>query len=245
MGGAAGAARGLLGDLVGLVLPVCCAGCGAADVPWCAACEEALHDVARREDGCPRLDRMDRTPPLPVWTAAVYDGPVRAAVLAWKDGGRADLGSVMVAAVVRAARAAAGEMGGPRQITVVPVPSRPASVRRRGEDLVARLAAGVVAELGGPPAARLERAVTRRGGRDQAGLGARARARNAAAFRLRGKVDPGSVYWLVDDVVTTGATLGACADALAGAGGVVLGAVAVAATPGFTRSALLHRGYRG
>jgi predicted amidophosphoribosyltransferase len=188
---------------------------------------------------------MDRAPTLPVWTAAVYEGPVRAAVLAWKDGGRADLGPVMVAAVVRAARVAAAEAGGSGPVAVVPVPSRPASVRRRGEDLVARLAAGVVADLGGPPAARLERAVTRRGGRDQAGLGARARARNAAAFRLRGEVDPGSVYWLVDDVVTTGATLGACAEALARAGGVVLGAVAVAATPGFTRSALLHRGYRG
>ena len=148
----------------------------------------------------------------------------------------------MVAAVRSAARAAAVDLRGAGPLAVVPVPSRPAAVRRRGTDLVATLARGVADELGGPPSARLQRAVARRGGRDQAGLGARARGRNAGAFRLRGPVSPGAAYLLVDDVVTTGATLAACEDLLGRAGGVVLGAVAVAATPEITRAALHHRG---
>jgi predicted amidophosphoribosyltransferase len=235
---------GLIREVVGVVLPVSCAGCGAPDVTWCPRCAAALQDVARREHGVPRLDRMDGAPPLPVWTAGRYAGPVRRAVPAWKDGGRADLTRVMVEAVRSAARAASADLRGVGAVTVVPVPSRPTAVRRRGTDLVAALARGVVDELGGPPSAVLGRAVARRGGRDQAGLGARARGRNAAAFRLREPVVPGAGYLLVDDVVTTGATLATCEDLLGRAGGVVLGALAVAVTPEITRAAL-HHGARG
>ncbi|MCB2174959.1 MAG: hypothetical protein KQH57_04070 [Actinomycetales bacterium] len=232
----------LLREVVGVVLPVSCAGCGRPDETWCPRCAADLRSVARREGGAPRLDRMDGAPPLPVWTAGRYAGPVRRAVPAWKDGGRADLTGVMVAAVRSAARAAGADLQGVGPLTVVPVPSRPSAVRRRGTDLVQALARGVVEELGGAPSARLRRLVVRRGGRDQAGLGARARGRNAGAFELRGRVDPGACHLLVDDVVTTGATLAACEDLLGRAGGVVLGAVAVAATPEITRAALHHGG---
>lgn len=232
----------LLREVVGVVLPVSCAGCGCPDEPWCPRCAVDLTSVARREVGAPRLDRMDGAPALPVWTAGRYAGPVRRAVPAWKDGGRADLTAVMVAAVRSAARAAVADLRGVGPLTVVPVPSRPSAVRRRGTDLVQTLARGVVEELGGAPSAGLRRLVARRGGRDQAGLGARARGRNAGAFGLRGHVEPGACHLLVDDVVTTGATLAACEDLLGRAGGLVLGAVAVAATPQITRAALLDDG---
>ncbi|MDO8120001.1 ComF family protein [Isoptericola sp. b490] len=227
----------LLQEVLGLVLPVCCAGCGTAEVPWCEGCAEHLRVVGRREDALPRLARAEGSPPLPVWTAGSYAGPVRRAVPAWKDGGRADLTDVMVAAVRSAAAQAAEALAAVEHLRVVPVPSRAAAVRRRGMDLVGALAAGVCAELGAAPRAAVSRAVGRYGGRDQVGLGARARGRNATAFRLR-HADADVPHLLVDDVVTTGATLAACEDVLARAGVLVVGAVAVAATPGITRPAL-------
>jgi hypoxanthine phosphoribosyltransferase len=71
--------------------------------------------------------------------------------------------------------------------------------------------------------------------RDSAGLAARERRANlAGTFVSRAKEVPGAVLVLVDDVVTTGATLCAAAEVLAGAAPadrtVVLAAV-VAATP--------------
>lgn len=231
--------RDVLRELAGLVLPVACAGCGVPDVAWCAACEAALRDVARREAACPRLDRMDGAPTLPVWTAARYAGPVRRAVPAWKDGGRGELTPVMVRAVRRAAAAAGAQLRGAAvPLWVVPVPPRAAAVRRRGADLVGALADGVVAELAAAGAVRARGLLVRRGSGAQAALGSRARGANAAAYLLRRGPEPGAACLLVDDVVTTGATLAACEDALVRAGALVLGAVAVAATPGITRSAL-------
>lgn len=233
-------ARDTLRELVGLVLPVACAGCGLPDVAWCDVCEAALRDVDRREAGCPRLDRLDGAPLLPVWTAARYAGPVRRAVPAWKDGGRADLTPVMVRAVRRAAGVAGARLGAAGvPLWVVPVPPRAAAVRRRGGDLVAVLADAVADELAAAGAVRARRLLVRRGTHAQAALGSRARGANAAAYALRRSPGPGARCLLVDDVVTTGATLAACEDALVRAGAVVLGAVAVAATPGITRSALL------
>ncbi len=98
-------------DLLGLVLPVSCAGCGADDVAWCAACAASLDRPAwRAESGAGRLDRMDGRPPVPVWAVADFVGPVRRAVSAWKDRGRADLTPILGAAARRGARAAGDDL---------------------------------------------------------------------------------------------------------------------------------------
>ncbi|MEZ0449606.1 ComF family protein [Cellulomonas sp. ICMP 17802] len=223
-------------DLLGLLLPVGCAGCGTDDVAWCPRCAARLAGPPWRcEDRAPRLDRLDGSVPVPVWTLADCTGDVRRAIVAWKDRGRLDLTRPFAGAARRAAATLAGQLGA--AVLVVPAPSTAASRRRRGVDLAGALAgavAGGLADAGLP--AELAPVLVRAGGRDQVGLGARDRARNLAgqvrvptsrAPRLRGRA-----VLLVDDVLTTGATLAASRSALERAGAHVVGGFTLASTPG-------------
>lgn len=226
-------------DLGRLVIPVECPGCGRPDETLCATCARTLAQPIRRcEADIPRLDRMDGIPPLPVWALAAYLGATRGVVVAWKDRGRADLTTRIVAAARRGGRevgAALAPVLGGEAVRVVPVPSTPAARRRRGADLVGLLARGVADGLGDAGVrAVVVPALRRLRSRDQVGLGARARGRNTSGgFELRRRAaDPAArMHLLVDDVVTTGSTLAACERQLTRRGGLVLGALVLAATP--------------
>lgn len=127
-------------------------------------------------------------------------------------------------------------------VLVVPVPSATASVRARGLDSTWALTRHAARRLGGPAGLQPARLLRqRRGVADQAGLTAVERAANlAGAFVLQSRRAPrvrsgsGSTLLrpviLVDDVVTTGASLAEAARVLGGAGIPVLGAATVAAT---------------
>ncbi|MDM7853987.1 ComF family protein [Cellulomonas alba] len=231
--------RSLLAELAGLVVPVACGGCGLPDVPWCAGCA-ALLTVRpwRCEERAARLDRLDGRP-LPVWTLAEGVGAARQAVVAWKDRGRVDLTPRFAAALRDAGRTvalAAPAVPASAALRVVGAPSSPAARRRRGGNLVDALARGVAAGLtAGGVAAVPSDALRRRPGADQVGLGARGRARNLAGrVRVRGGGElevRGRAVVLVDDVLTTGATLAASRAALESAGAVVVGAFTLASTP--------------
>ncbi|HEY5336484.1 MAG TPA: phosphoribosyltransferase family protein [Mycobacteriales bacterium] len=211
-----------------LVVGGACAGCGAPGRPWCRACRTALRAAA----GPPR--RADVAPPPPglptTWTSASYDGPVRAALLAYKERGRRELarplGGMLAAALCRAATH-------PQTVTVG-IPSSPGSRRDRGYDHVGLLVRSAVAH-GAPPAAALLR--WNRPTDDQAGLGVEARARNRDSA-LAARSCAGVRIVIVDDIVTTGATLAEAARALRAAGADVLGAATVASTRRRTRQAV-------
>src|SRR5699024_6485584 len=120
-----------------------------------------------------------------------------------------------------------------RPVPVLPAPSARASTRRRGEHRVRALTEAAL----GPSRSRvpvLDGLVLARTVADQAGLRAAERARNLrGAVRVRDGVRErlrGRPCVLVDDVITTGATLQECARALREAGSGTVVAVALAAT---------------
>lgn len=224
-----------VGPLVDLVLPRICAGCGVPGVQLCPRCVAAF--------AVPHLAQPRRFPAgfPPTVAAAAYAGPVRPAVNAFKEHGRAELAGPLGAALalaVAAVRAGVPAAGPRTPVVLVPLPATRAALRTRGRDHVGELTRAAVAELraAGVPASAA--ALLRRSGRvaDSAGLSAGQRRANLAgtfALRSGAAVPPGAVAVLVDDVVTSGATLTEAAAVLAAAcrGDTPVLAAVVAATP--------------
>jgi predicted amidophosphoribosyltransferase len=209
-------------DAARLLVPVACAGCGLEDVPLCESCSAPWWEVPfRAEEGAGRLDVIGRER-LPVWAVAVLDGAEHRAILAWKDGRRRDLDRFFAAAAARGVASIRAEL--PPKVTVVPVPSRRRAVRRRGVALGALLATAVGREIKAPVREALAATGAKSKGRSSVGRW------DAAEVSVRRAPGPGPVL-LVDDVMTTGATLARAADALEASGTPVIGALVLAATP--------------
>lgn len=195
--------------LLDLIAPPLCVACGAHAGPAAPLCP-----------GC-----RARMRPLPTgggWLQAVfaYEGPAGALVRALKFGGRAALADAMAAQM--AANAAASMLRG----VLVPVPVHAAHRRRRGVDHTRALAHALAVRAGLPLCECLVRAGDPR---PQVG---RARAERiagpAGAFVLCAEPPPRAL--LVDDVVTTGATLAACSAALHSGGCTQIAALVYART---------------
>ncbi len=179
-----------------------------------------------------------------VRAAGWFDGPLAEAVRSYKDRGRRDLAPVLGALLGAAALPLLGASppgpgparGRAERVLLVPVPSSPAARRRRGDaptSALARVAAASVRASAGPQAAPADVLRVRRAVRDQAGLGAAERSANLAGAMAvrRGRDVAGACCVVLDDVVTTGATLAEASRVLRCAGAHVVGAAAVCATP--------------
>jgi predicted amidophosphoribosyltransferase len=225
------AGSSLWAALADLVLPRTCAGCG---LPGSVLCRRCAAGLAAPHPATPR--RFPEGFP-PTVAAGVYAGRTRTAVVAFKERGRAELARPLGTALALAVAGVCAALREPAEVLLVPVPSSAAALRTRGRDHVRELTAVAVEELrAAGVAASSARLLGRRGRvRDSAGLSAAERRANlAGSMVLRAPVPRGPVVVLVDDVVTSGATLTVAAGALSGElpdGAVpVLGAV-VAATP--------------
>jgi predicted amidophosphoribosyltransferase len=191
----------MLAELLGLVVPPRCAVCGrecGLREQLCEGCESGLRGLAPCSTVVPGLDTT--------WSAAPYEGIARDLVVALKFGGRLPL--ARRAAAVIAERAPPGLLEG----VIVPVPPAPARRRWRGFDAAETIAAALSVEMGLPLGLCLRRSQ----GRRQVGRPRSERLAAPPQVRLAGP-QPAAVV-LVDDVVTTGATIGACARALRSGG---------------------------
>jgi len=126
------------------------------------------------------------------------------------------------------ARAIAGRLDAEGTCRLVPVPTTPARLRERGFNQALDLAEALGARLGLP----VEKALLRDpGGGRQASGGAAARGSNVLGrFRASANLPTEGAVLIVDDVLTTGATVGACARALREAGFARIGALTFART---------------
>jgi len=211
----------MLDELVALAVPPRCAACRApgrraADV-LCGDCRRALAWLGAgccarcalplpHGAGCPARD----APFDCAWSAVAYEGAARDALHALKFRAARPLAGVMAAQI---AANAPPRLLSPGAV-LVPVPAHPARLRSRGFDPAELLARSLARRAGLPlrAALRRDRARSRQ-------LGASREERLRAGrlgFAPRGPAPPQVV--LVDDVHTTGATLGACAAQLRAAG---------------------------
>ncbi|MFF4655206.1 ComF family protein [Streptomyces sp. NPDC001381] len=218
-------------ELAGLVLPTECAGCGRGRTVLCPRCRAAL-------DGHPprRVRPLPEPAGLPaVHAAARYADEVRAVLLAHKERGGLALTRPLGAALAGAVRVGLGWVGEgegppppgnapppppPPPILLVPVPSAPAATRARGHDPARRIAFAAAGELRRAGVRVRVAAVLRqrRAVADQAGLTSRERLDNLvgalAVVPGAGRLLCRGPVVLVDDLVTTGASLAEAARAV-------------------------------
>ncbi len=245
---AAGLAANLVGDLVRAAFPLACASCGADRPEPAGGRPQAVEAGARTGartgalcDACDRL-RADcgeafcltcaarggeprrcaaRERPAPghlmLRAGFVWNEPTRALVHALKFADAPELAAILAGEAWITPAFARTWHGRPRPDLIVPVPLHRVRRRERGYDQAALLARAFAGLSGAPDVAVLVRA---RPTRQQAKLGAQDRRANVAgAFRVvRPELVRGRRLALMDDVVTTGATLHAAAQVLAQAG---------------------------
>jgi predicted amidophosphoribosyltransferase len=219
-----------------LVLGSSCVGCSRPGRVLCPSCRAGLD---------PTPAPVWPTPPPPgltdAWAAAPYDGTVRAMVLGHKEHHLVMLAKPLGGLLAAAIAAAVADLDPePARLLLVPVPSRPATVRQRGHDATAAVVRAARARLSsdGFESRCLGLLRTRPGLADQSGLSAAARAVNlAGALRvhppaLRELARSGRAHHVVvcDDVLTTGATAAEAQRALRAVGLPPLAVVTVAAT---------------
>jgi predicted amidophosphoribosyltransferase len=206
-------------DALALLSPVECAGCTADDRSLCVDCRNAL-----LPDVTVHAVNQHSAAGLRVHAALRYELRVRRVILAYKEQERTDVAAALavpLAAAVQASLAAAAP--GLRSVELALVPTSRAAYRRRGYDPVRLL----VRRAGGRPQRVLLSARTTG---TQKTLGVEDRAVNLRGAFVAARRLEGRRFVIVDDILTSGATITEAARAISEAGGEVVGAATLAFT---------------
>lgn len=245
------AVRGAAQQVTDLVLPTWCVGCQAAGADLCQDCESDLRLLMRSpfraEDGALALPIVEASRDgfevLPVISASWYRTLVADVVVGFKDHERVKLSRVLAPALAGALQAGCEQLLRSRKVLLVWPPDSLRAWLKRGRSPVGELIGEAV--RGHCPFAGLEPAgniLRHTGGILEAipaGSGQKNRSKaSRRSMAAQYRVDPsqrwrlsGAQVLLVDDVLTTGATLHRLYSVLTSVGAQVHGAVVLAATP--------------
>ncbi len=190
-----------------LLFPPRCEGCGRVDTVWCAACQ---HELQAYPLGL--VIRDTALPLVGLAASGVHQGRLRDAVQALKYNRAQDVADTLAQRLAWCLAQLDWTFD-----TLIPVPLHLKRMRQRGynqANLIANALARDAAMTCQPSAIERHRFTA-----SQVGLGVAERAENVAgAFRGDPEQLRGRAILLIDDVLTTGATLGACAQAAMAAG---------------------------
>ena len=194
--------------LLDLLYPPRCINCGRVDTPWCAVCQENFRQLPLVNPVAAR----QLHPMQAVATTAIHDGQLQHMIHALKYENATYLAPSLGERLAKQAQIERWAVDG-----VISVPLHMTRYRERGYNQ-AKLLADEVAGLLGLPS--LDGALLRDSfTRSQVGLGKAERQQNVAgAFHAVPHLVEGHRLILVDDVLTTGSTLQACATALIAGG---------------------------
>jgi ComF family protein len=211
--------------LLDLLLPPACAACGRSGALLCRTCLAAFRAPSRPEDRfvAPDAGIVIGDALLVGMAAFAHGGPVRRALAALKYSGAARVAPILARAAAPAL-VRLGEVSGPA--TLVPVPVHRERQRVRGYNQAALISRELGMATGAPTADVLERT---RPTTKQHRLDRNARLANlrgAFAVRAGASVPPRVI--VIDDIITTTATLEACASVMREAGATEVFGFAVA-----------------
>ena len=208
--------------LLDLVYPKRCPGCHLPSASICESCKSFW-----QKQTISITLRKNQVSDLLVVSVAQYRDEVRAVLLAYKEDGVREAGKILTEALLQARRGISNYS----VCTFVPIPSNPKSVRRRGRDFMLDLCNQVAIQSGDKVLSIIK---VNRDVQDQSKLSEKERSQNlVGAFdcapknlKLLAKFP----IILVDDLLTTGATLREAQRALRQRGVIPIGAITAAHT---------------
>ena len=208
-----------LSPLLDLVYPRKCPGCHLPSQSICDLCKSFWQD--------PPVTILLNQNKLSVVSVARYRSEVRSVLLAYKENGEREAGKVLAEALLKARLGIARDL----MCTLIPMPSNPKSIRRRGRDFMMDLCTQVSIQSGDKV---LSLFAVNRNVKDQSKLDEKQRSHNlVGAFDCNLKnlnLALRSPVILVDDLLTTGATLREAVRALGQRGVAPIGAITAAHT---------------
>ncbi|RRD61120.1 ComF family protein [Leucobacter sp. OH1287] len=223
----------LLQQLITLLFPSRCCGCGRVNELLCAGCRAFIAEEQQQLPECISVplgvSPSGEPESLTVWTLLHYDGALKALIVSLKHRDMPGFAKLLRPGVRALINHTVSELAGqgvdPRNIVLVPIPSRRSRVRQRGYHHLRLLL-----RVAGVRDQRVCEALAATGARTgQVGLGQQARQLNALRIRVgrRAREIRGRQIVLFDDICTSGATLRGAALCLSAAGYQVAAAAAL------------------